>query len=123
MGMRVSAAAGVSLAIVGVALAGPAWAQQYPDKPVKVMLGFAPGGGADMLARYYAGKLQEVSGGTFVVENKVGASGNLAADAVAKARPDGTTITFMSTVAAGNPYVYKNLPFNVHKDLVPIASF
>ncbi len=110
--------AGLALAIA----AGPALAE-YPEKPVRIMLGFAAGGGADLLARWYADKLQLVSGGTFIVENKVGASGNLAADATAKARPDGYTILFTSSVAAGNPYVYKNLPFDVLKDLVPIMSF
>jgi len=118
---RLLTVASISLASLAV-LVSPAKAE-YPDRPVKMMIGFAPGGGADLLARWYATKLQEVSKGTFIVENKPGASGNLAADAVAKAKPDGYTILFASSVSAGNPYVYKDLPFDVNKDLFPITSY
>jgi len=99
-------------------------AQHYPDKPVRIQLGFPAGGGADILARWYADKLSKVSNGTFIVENKVGASGNLALDATAKAKPDGLTLLLASTVTtAGNAAVFKNMPMDVRKDIVPIVSF
>lgn len=114
-------AAGVVAAAV---LASPASAQQYPDKPVRIQLGFAAGGGADILARWYADKLQKASGGTFLVENKVGASGNIALDAAAKAKPDGYTLVLASTVTtAGNAATFKQMPLDVRKDLVPIVGF
>jgi tripartite-type tricarboxylate transporter receptor subunit TctC len=104
-------------------VAAPARAE-YPDKPVKIELGFPAGGGADIVARWYAAKLQDKAGVTFIVENKVGASGNISLDATAKAKPDGYTILLASTVTtAGNTYVFKNLPLDVRKDLVPIVSF
>ena len=115
---------GIGLIVAGAALAAPVARADYPDKTVKIMLGFAAGGGADILARWYADKLQQTTGATFIVENKVGASGNLALDATAKARPDGHTLLFASTVTtAGNTHVFKNLPVDVTKDLVPITYF
>lgn len=104
--------------------AGSAPAQTYPDRPVKVLLGLPPGGGADIMTRWYVDKLREVSGGTFVVENKVGASGNIAADALAKSKPDGYTLMFAASASqAGNRYLYKNLPFDNVRDLEPITTF
>lgn len=106
------------------ALTVPATAQQYPDRPVRVQVGFAAGGGADTLARWYADKLQKALGGNFVVENRVGASGNLALDAAAKAKPDGYTLLLASTVTtAGNAAIFKNMPLDVTKDIVPIVGF
>ncbi len=67
---------------------------RVPDKPVRIQLGFAAGGGADILARWYADKLSKLSNATFIIENKVGASGNVALDATAKAKPDGLTLMF-----------------------------
>ena len=97
---------------------------EYPDHPVKVVLGLAAGGGADIMVRWYVDKLREVSGGTFFVENKVGASGNVAADSVAKSKPDGYTLFFTASASmGGNRYLYKNLPFDTVKDFDPIATF
>ncbi|MDH7799878.1 MULTISPECIES: tripartite tricarboxylate transporter substrate binding protein [unclassified Beijerinckia] len=99
-------------------------AADYPDRTVRIQLGFAAGGGADILARWYAEQLSKLSGGTFIVENKVGASGNLALEATAKAKPDGSTLLLASTVTtAGNVAIFKSLPFDVVKDLVPIVGF
>jgi tripartite-type tricarboxylate transporter receptor subunit TctC len=99
-------------------------AAQYPDHPVKVILGLAPGGGADIMTRWYVDKLREVSGGTFFVENKVGASGNIAADALAKSKPDGYTLMFAASASqGGNRYLYKNLPFDNVRDIEPITTF
>ena len=91
---------------------------------VSIQLGFPAGGGADILARWYADKLQKALGGSFIVENKVGASGNLALDAAAKAKPDGYTLLLASTVTtAGNASVFKQMPLDVTKDIVPIVGF
>lgn len=96
---------------------------EYPDRPIKVMLGFAAGSGADILARWYADKLREISGATVIVENKPGASGNLAVDAGAKAKPDGYTLLMASTATtAGNTAIYKNVPFDVTRDIVPVTT-
>jgi putative tricarboxylic transport membrane protein len=97
---------------------------EYPERPVKVVLGLAAGGGADVLTRWYVEKLRQVSGGTYVIENKVGASGNIAADAVAKAKPDGYTLMFSASASmGGNRFIYKNLPFDTVKDFDPITTF
>ena len=117
----------ITIAMAAAALAltsGAAAAQQYPDKTVRVQVGFAAGGGADILARWFVDRLQKAAGGAFIVENKVGASGNLALDATAKAKPDGSTLLIASTVTtAGNATVFKQLPLDIRKDLVPVAAF
>lgn len=97
---------------------------QYPDRVVKVQVGFAAGGGADIIARWYADKLAKALNGNFIVENRVGASGNLSLDAVGRSKPDGYTLLLASTVTtAGNTTVFKQMPIDVRKDIVPIAGF
>lgn len=97
---------------------------EYPDRVVKMQVGFPAGGGADIIARWYSDKLAKALNGNFIVENRVGASGNLAMDAAAKAKADGYTLLFASTVTtAGNTAIFKELPFNVTKDIVPIVGF
>jgi tripartite-type tricarboxylate transporter receptor subunit TctC len=111
-------------ALAAVTFAATASAQQYPDRVVRMQVGFAAGGGADIIARWYADKLAKLSGGNFIVENKVGASGNLALDATAKAKPDGYTLLFASTVTtAGNAAIFKDMPLDVRKDIVSIVGF
>jgi len=113
-----------ALAALGLAAIATSAQAEYPDRLVKIQLGFPAGGGADILARWYAEKLKAASGGNFIVENKVGASGNLALDAAAKAKPDGATILFASTVTtAGNASVFKEMPLDVKKDIIPIVGF
>jgi tripartite-type tricarboxylate transporter receptor subunit TctC len=113
-----------ALALTFTAATTPVSAQQYPDRLVKIQLGFPAGGGADILARWYADKLQKAIGGNFIVENKVGASGNLALDAAAKAKPDGYTLLLASTVTtAGNNAVFKQMPLDVKKDITSIVGF
>jgi tripartite-type tricarboxylate transporter receptor subunit TctC len=110
-------------ALAALLLATPSQAE-YPDRPVKIMLGLAAGGGADVLTRWYVDKLRDVSGGTYFIENKVGASGNIAADAVAKAKPDGYTLMFAASASmGGNRFIYKNLPFDSVRDFDPITTF
>jgi tripartite-type tricarboxylate transporter receptor subunit TctC len=110
--------------LAAILMVAPAARAEYPERPVKVVLGLAAGGGADVLTRWYVDKLRQVSGGTYVIENKVGASGNIAADAVAKAKPDGYTLMFAASASmGGNRFIYKNLPFDSVKDFDPITTF
>src|SRR5258708_12892221 len=96
----------------------PVPAQSWPSRPVRVMVGFAPGGPNDIIGRAYAARLAENFGQPFVVENRTGAGGNLAAEAVARAAPDGYTLTLGSTgPSAVNPALYANLPFDLVRDL------
>jgi tripartite-type tricarboxylate transporter receptor subunit TctC len=123
MTTRRSSLAGIGLIIAATLLPGGAARADYPDRPIRILLGFAAGSGADILARWYAEKLREVCGATVIIENKPGASGNLAVDAGAKAKPDGYTLLMASTATtAGNSAIYKNVPFDVTKDIVPITT-
>jgi tripartite-type tricarboxylate transporter receptor subunit TctC len=112
-------------AAIGLALiSGGASAQQdYPNKPIHVVIGFAAGSGADILVRYYTTKLGEISKQQVLVENKPGAIGTIAGGIVARARPDGYTILFTgnSMMAAGQ-HLVKELPFDADKDFVPAAG-
>jgi tripartite-type tricarboxylate transporter receptor subunit TctC len=103
-------------------LVGSAHAQNYPSRPVRVMVGFAPGGPNDIIARAYSARLGEALGQPFVVENRTGAAGNLAAEAVARAAPDGHTLMLGSTgTNAVNPSLYASLPFDPVRDLAPVS--
>src|SRR5215831_18234290 len=103
-------------------LVGSAHAQTYPSRPVRVMVGFAPGGPNDIIARAYSARLAESLGQPFVVENRTGAAGNLAAEAVARAAPDGHTLMLGSTgTNAVNPALYSGLPFDPVRDLTPVS--
>lgn len=96
-------------------------AGEYPSRPIRLLVPFAPGGGADTLARIMSPKLSEAMGQHWVVDNRSGASGNIAAETTARAAPDGYTV-FMgfSTVLTVNPSLYK-LAFSVEKDLQPVS--
>ncbi|GAB1385048.1 tripartite tricarboxylate transporter substrate binding protein [Melaminivora sp.] len=101
----------------------PAWAQAgYPNKPVRLIVPFPPGGPTDIMGRTAAKAMGDKLGQQFVVENKAGAGGNIGTDAVAKAAPDGYTIglTAISSLAIA-PHLYRNVPFNVAKDFAPIS--
>jgi len=100
--------------------AGTAWGQQYPAKPVKLLVGFAPGGGTDLVARLMAAKLTERWNQAVVVENKLGASGNIAAEQVAKSAPDGYTLLMIFSSHASNAAVMK-MPFDINKDFSAIT--
>lgn len=93
---------------------------EFPDKPIKLVVGAAAGGAADILARSYAEKLKEQVGQPVVVDNKPGATGAIGADLVAKAPPDGYTIGLNSSAMMINPWLVKQ-PFDVMKDLTPVA--
>jgi tripartite-type tricarboxylate transporter receptor subunit TctC len=105
-------------------LAAPAVAraQWAPARPIRVIVGFAPGGGTDITTRTLAAKLQAELGQPIVVENRPGASGNLATELVVRAAPDGHTL-LMGTIAALaiNPALFRSLPFDVQRDLTPVS--
>jgi len=113
---------GALLAALTVVAAAPASAA-YPDKPIRIIVPFSPGGATDMLARAVGQKLQESWGQPVVVENRPGAGGNIGAAAGAKAAPDGYTLLL---VAAGfmavNPHVYANLTYDSIRDFAPITQ-
>jgi tripartite-type tricarboxylate transporter receptor subunit TctC len=98
-------------------------AQSFPQKPVKVVIGFPPGGGIDIVARLIAPKLSESLGQPVVIDNRPGANGVLAMDYVAKSASDGHTL-FLGTLGnlSINPSFYPNLPFNVDKQFVPVTQ-
>jgi tripartite-type tricarboxylate transporter receptor subunit TctC len=115
----------LALALASAALlAAPgAQAQAFPDKPVKLVVNFPPGGAADVIGRALAQSLTEQLKQQVVVENKPGANGNLGADAVAKSPGDGTTLLMSSGGAVTvNPFIYTKMPFDAEKDLLPVAS-
>src|SRR4051812_43667529 len=100
---------------------GSSWAQSYPQKPVRVLVGFTPGGGTDINARLLPPKLSEYLGQQFVVENRPGAATNLATEMVAKSPPDGYTLLFTTSALAINASLYKNLRYDAVRDLAPIS--
>ena len=106
-----------------LAAAASAQAQQWPSKPIRVIVNFPPGGAADQIARLVAPTLAEALGQPVVVENRPGANGNIGAEAVAKSPPDGYTLLMSSGGAFSvNPHLYTKLPFDPLKDLEPIAA-
>jgi tripartite-type tricarboxylate transporter receptor subunit TctC len=111
--------AAACLAIV----ATPAPAQDYPTKAIYTVCPFGPGTGADILVRFFAAKLSDVLGKTVVVENKVGAQGNIATEAVAKAKPDGYTIAITpgSSTLAMAAHIFKKLNYDPVKDFTPVT--
>jgi len=104
------------------ALLQPAHALDYPTRPVRVVVGFPPGGSADIVARIVAQALIERMGQTFIIDNKPGAGSNLGTEAVARAEPDGYTLMADSVSNAINPTLYKKLSYDQLKDLIPVAS-
>jgi len=113
---------GVISIIVAIA-ACPASAQsEYPDRTVRIVVGFGAGGGTDAVARIVAQRLQEMLGGTFLVENKPGASGRLAPDYVAKSPPDGYTLLGAAPGAMTiGTAIWDRIPYDIVKDFVPIS--
>jgi tripartite-type tricarboxylate transporter receptor subunit TctC len=108
-------------AIVAGLIASAAQAQQYPNRPVRVMVGFAAGSGPDVLARAVSNQLGADLGQNFFVENRTGANGTIAIKAVIEAQPDGYTLLYSSASIAPIPHVYK-LPYDLLRDLIPIAT-
>ena len=114
-------------ALMTVGWSAPSFAQSnvatnWPNKPIKFVVPYPPGGPLDQVARLLAEKLRESLGQPVIVENRAGAGGNIGADAVAKAAPDGYTIV-MGAVAthAINPALYAKMPYDANKDFVPVC--
>ena len=99
-----------------------AWAQDYPAKPIRLVVPFGAGGVADLTARIVAQKLGESLGQSVVVDNKPGAGGVVAGDAVAKAAPDGYTLLLMSNGTAVSAGLFKSLPFDTVRDFIPVST-
>jgi len=111
------------LAVIALAATGLAFAQAWPNKPIRLVVNFPPGGAADQIARSVGVPLGEALGEPIVIENRPGANGNIGADAVAKSPPDGYTLLMSSGGAFSvNPHLYTKLPFDPVKDLVPVAA-
>jgi tripartite-type tricarboxylate transporter receptor subunit TctC len=119
--LRVAAIA-VLLLMASVSVA-PAQAQSYPNRPIRLIVGFPPGGAVDLIARLYGQGLSVRLGQPVVIENKPGSGSNLAADLAAHATPDGYTLFHgPDNVFMSNPHVYGKMPFDVFNDFVPVAS-
>ena len=116
--VRASAAI-LSLALIGAA---PVWAQSnYPNRPIKLIVTYPPGGGNDLIGRLFAQKMTESMGQSVIVENRVGAGGTIGTNFVAKAAPDGYTIVLVSPPFVMAPTLYPNLPYDTLKDLTPVS--
>jgi tripartite-type tricarboxylate transporter receptor subunit TctC len=117
---RLLGAATAALSL-GLAAAGPAQAQDYPSKPVRLIVPFAPGGSADVFGRFIAQRLQAALGQNFIVDNRPGAGSVIGTDAVAKAAPDGYTLLVMSNTHTVNESLIPNKPFDLMRDFVGVA--
>jgi len=100
-----------------------AWAQDYPSRPVRIIVGFAAGGPNDILARLMGQWLSDRLGQPFVIENRLGAGSNIAAEAVVRAPPDGYTLLLVGSPNAINATLYRKLNFNFVRDIAPVGSF
>jgi tripartite-type tricarboxylate transporter receptor subunit TctC len=100
---------------------GTGWAQQYPTKPVRVIIVFPPGGGTDIVGRILFQKVSEQLNQQFVVDNRAGAGGTIGAAIVAKSPPDGYTVMVYSATFVANAHLYKKLPYDVLKDFIGIT--
>jgi tripartite-type tricarboxylate transporter receptor subunit TctC len=110
-------------AVVLALAAGPARAQTYPTSPIRLVVPFAPGGGADLMARILADPLAKRLGQPIVIENKPGGGATLGADLVAKAAPDGYTLLWTTPgPQITNPYLMQKLPYDPNKDFTPVAT-
>jgi tripartite-type tricarboxylate transporter receptor subunit TctC len=121
---RVIKAAGVLSAAVtapAVLRIGSAVAA-YPDRPIKIVVANTPGGPSDIIARFMAAAMQEVMGGSVIVENKGGGGGNIGMGSVARAEPDGYTILLSTSAYSVNPGLYEHLPYDPFKDFVAICE-
>src|SRR5712671_1981868 len=117
-------AAGLMIGAAAASSLGPvrAKAASYPERPVKIIVSFAPGGPTDTMARILAVHLGDAIGGTVIVENKPGAGGNIGIGAVAHAEPDGHTLLITSSAYVVNPGLYAKIPYDPYKDFAPIAE-
>jgi tripartite-type tricarboxylate transporter receptor subunit TctC len=111
----------IVLCVLLALLVETASGQGYPARAVRVLVGFTPGGGTDIMARFLTPRLSEYLGQQFVVENRPGAATNVATNMVAKAAPDGYTLLFTTSALAINASLYGNLPYDALRDLAPVS--
>src|ERR1700743_1384142 len=120
-GLRAATIAAIPL--LGLAGTQPAFAADYPNRPVHWLIGFSAGGPVDVVARIMSQWLSEHFGQQVVVENRAGSGGNIATEAAINATPDGYTLLFSGANNAISASLYKKLPFNFIRDTVPVAHF
>ena len=99
-----------------------AWAQGYPNRPVRLIVPFAPGGFTDVVARILGQKLSASMGQQFVIENKAGAGSTIGTDFVAKSAPDGYTLVMVSTTHVISPWIYKAMPYDAIKSFTVVSK-
>jgi tripartite-type tricarboxylate transporter receptor subunit TctC len=110
------------LAVAGTLSTAPLWAQEWPTKPVRVIVPFPPGGGTDTVARPLTAKLSQLAGQSFVIDNRGGAGGTIGAGQAAKAAADGYTVLLAPVHLAVAVTAYKSLPYDLEKDLLPVTT-
>src|SRR5688572_31727168 len=103
----------IALALLAFVQGGALWAQSYPVRPVRIVVGFPPGGTSDILARTIAARLADPLGQPVVVENRTGAGGNIGAESVARSAPDGYTLLMGTTSQAISQSLYKKLNYDL----------
>ncbi len=113
----------LAFAAAALACSALAHAQAWPAKPVKIIVPYPPGGAVDVVTRKMAAKLQEQTGQTFFVENKAGATGTIGLSSVVQSPADGYTLAANDTTYALLPHIFKKLPFEHGRDLVPVGAF
>lgn len=122
---QLSFARGLTLTLAAIiaaaGLAFSAAAQEYPARPVRLIVPFPPGGGTDFFARILSQRLGENLGGTFIVDNRSGAGGIVGTEITARSKPDGYTIVLVSTSHAINPSLHRKLPFDPVRDFAPVT--
>lgn len=116
-----ASAAALALLVGGVTAASGTWAQAYPVKAVRLVVAFPAGGGIDTVTRLLGPKLSEALGQQMIVDNRVGASGNIGTDHVAKSAPDGYTVLMAYASHASNAALFDKLPYDTVKDFQPVA--
>ena len=111
------------LAGLALVFASARQAQNYPDRPIRLIAPFPAGGLADVLARAVGDEMRKTLGQPVIVENRAGAGGNTGADAVAKAAPDGYTLLMSSAgILTANPFLYAKMPFDVETAFIPVSQ-
>jgi len=114
--------ASVALVAVSIAASAPVFAQEYPVRPIRVVVPFSPGGGTDLLARLLSQRLHESLGQPVTVDNRAGAAGNIGAELTAKSPPDGYTLMLSTTSMAVNASLYPKLAYDARRDLIAIMQ-
>jgi tripartite-type tricarboxylate transporter receptor subunit TctC len=117
-----AAAASFAIALAACSIADTAYAQSYPNRTIRIVVPYAPGGGVSVYAQLVGAKLSEIVKQSVVIENRPGAGGNVGADVVAKSPPDGYTVLIHTSALASAGPMYKSLPFDPIKDFAPVTN-